>query len=168
MILASNHQCWADPILVSLGVEREIHFMARSSLFRLPLFRAAIGGLNAFPIDRDAADVRGMKEAVERLKAGHALLMFPEGTRTRDGLIAPLKGGVGFLAERTGVPVVPVLISGAFEAWPKSQVFPLPGRVTVVYGRPVNLEKDFSDTLRRLFHELRNVPRHPLERKDDG
>ena len=137
VLLASTHQSFLDPVLVAVCLYREIHFMARRSLFDIPGFGRLIVALNAFPIDRDTRDVKGVKTAIERLKAGNALLVFPEGTRTVDGRIGPMKSGVRLLVERTAVPVVPVLIDGAHKVWPKGQALPGPrGRIDIVFGRP--------------------------------
>ncbi len=137
VLLASNHQSYLDPALVAACLRREMHFMARSSLFRNPAFRALIVGCNAFPIERDKADVKGVKEAITRLEAGNILLVFPEGTRTRNGSVGRMKPGIGALAERASVPIVPVLIDGAHEAWPKGALLPRPGRVRIVFGPPI-------------------------------
>jgi 1-acyl-sn-glycerol-3-phosphate acyltransferase len=137
VLLAATHQSFLDPLLVACCLDREIHFMARRTLFEIPGFGRLIVATNAFPIDRDTGDVKGVKTAIERLKAGNALLVFPEGTRTRDGTIAPMKAGVRILAERAAVPVVPVLIWGAHEVWPKGRALPgFRGRIDIVFGRP--------------------------------
>jgi 1-acyl-sn-glycerol-3-phosphate acyltransferase len=137
VILACNHQSFFDPILVGMGLPREIHFMARKSLFRNPAFRALIVALNAFPIQRDSRDVKGVKETIARLQAGHALLIFPEGTRTRDGNVAPVKAGISMIAKRAAVPIVPVLIEGAYKVWPRNRFLPEPGHVNVSFGPPL-------------------------------
>ncbi|MBI2930567.1 MAG: 1-acyl-sn-glycerol-3-phosphate acyltransferase [Planctomycetes bacterium] len=139
VLLASNHQSVLDPPLVAACVDREVHFMARKSLFEIPVFGSVIVAYNAFPIVRDSGDVKGVKTAIERLKAGSALLMFPEGTRTRDGRIGPMKSGIRLVAERAAVPIVPVLVEGAYKVWPKGQRLPcLWGRITVTFGRPLD------------------------------
>lgn len=139
VLLAANHQSYLDPPLVASCLPREMHFMARRSLFRNPAFRAIIVSCNAFPIDRDTADVKGVKEAIGRLEAGNLLLVFPEGTRTRNGEIGRMKAGIGVLAERASVPIVPVLIDGAYEVWPKGRLLPrVGGRITLVFGKPLD------------------------------
>ncbi len=138
VLLAANHQSYLDPPLVASCLPREMHFMARSSLFRNPVFGALIGRCNAFAIERDAADVKGVREAIARLQAGNILLVFPEGTRTRNGSIGPMKAGIGMLAVRASVPIVPVLIDGAYRVWPKGgPALPGLGRIRVVFGSPL-------------------------------
>jgi 1-acyl-sn-glycerol-3-phosphate acyltransferase len=160
VLLAANHQSLADPVIVGSGLDREIHFMARESLFEIPGFGRLIVALNAFPIGRDSGDVKGVKTAIERLKSGCALLMFPEGTRTRDGRIGRMKAGIRLVAERAAVPIVPVLIHGAYDVWPKGRVLPLPwGRVDVHFGRPLRAEDIQGDALRQAVEGLRRQER---------
>jgi len=137
VLLAANHQSYMDPVLVAMVLPREMHFMARRSLFRNPVFRAIIVSYNAFAIERDTADVKGVKEAIARLEAGNILLVFPEGTRTENGTIGRMKPGIGMLAERAAVPIVPVLIDGAYEVWPKGSRIPRFGRITMIFGKPL-------------------------------
>jgi 1-acyl-sn-glycerol-3-phosphate acyltransferase len=137
VLLASNHQSVLDPVLVAMVLPREMHFMARRTLFRIPVFRAIIVSYNAFAIERDSADVKGVKEAIRRLEAGNILLVFPEGTRTGDGSIGRMKPGIGMLAERAAVPIVPVLIQGAYEVLPKGALLPRLGRISIVFGKPL-------------------------------
>lgn len=147
VLLASNHQSFLDPVLVAMVLPREMHFMARRTLFRNPVFRAIIVGYNAFAIERDSADVKGVKSAIVRLEAGNILLVFPEGTRTGDGSIGPMKP-VGVLAERAAVPIVPVLIQGAYEVWPKTRAIPRLGRISIVFGKPLSPENITGDAIR--------------------
>lgn len=165
VILAANHQSFLDPALIGIGLDREIDFMARATLFRNPAFRALIVACNAFPVERDSGDVKGVKEALRRLQAGRALVVFPEGTRTRDGLVAPMKGGIRLLAERAAVPIVPVLVEGAYLAWPRRR--PLPGMypVNVLYGPPVRPEgDDFADRLREAVQALHRTVHRRVQR----
>lgn len=156
VLLASNHQSVADPVLVACSLDREIHFMARKSLFEIPIFGRLIVALNSFPIVRDSGDVKGVKTAIERLKSGNALLMFPEGTRTRDGRIGPMKSGIRLVAERAAVPIVPVLIEGAYHMWPKTRALPVPyGHVDVVFGKPLDAATLEGEALREAVLGLR-------------
>jgi len=132
-----NHQSFLDPMLMSFALRRPMNYMARDSLFRAWGFRRLIRALNAFPVRRGTADTAALKEAMRRLKAGGQVVVFAEGTRTPDGRIGPLLPGVAMLAQRAADWTVPVVIDGAFEAWPRSQRLPLPGLVTVRYGRPI-------------------------------
>lgn len=146
-LLVSNHQSFFDPVLSALALPREVSFMARDSLFQLGWLSRLFVSLNAFPVKRGTADVGAIKESLRRLRQGLVLTVFPEATRTRDGSIAPMQAGVVLLARRAGVPLVPTLILGAYELWPRTRKFPLPGPILVAYGEPLRPDqyRDLSD-----------------------
>ena len=173
-VYVCNHQSFLDPMLMSLGLRRPMNFMARDSLFRFPGFRQVIGSLNAFPVKRGTADTGALKEAMRRLKAGGQVVVFAEGTRSRDARIAPLLPGVALLAQRSADWIVPVVIDGAFECWPRTHLLPAPGNVVVRYGEPIprgearKLDaEELMDRIRRTMIDLqadlrRRVGRPPL------
>ncbi len=137
VLLICNHQSFFDPVLATLALPRECDYMARDTLFANRFFRFLIESLNAFPVRRGEADVGALKETLRRLKAGRLITIFPEGTRTEDGRVGPFLPGAGSIARKAKAPVIPTLIEGAFEAWPRHRRFPGPGRVTVCYGEPI-------------------------------
>jgi 1-acyl-sn-glycerol-3-phosphate acyltransferase len=137
VLLACNHQSYFDPVIVGLPVTRECLFMARETLFRNRFFRALIVWLNAFPVRRATADLKAVKEALRRLKGGAVLAAFPEATRTRDGAIIPLQPGIISIARRAKCPIVPTIVEGAFEIWPRGRKYPGLARVWVEYGEPI-------------------------------
>lgn len=141
VVYVSNHQSFFDPILVTNALSRPGNYMARDTLFRQPWFRRLIESLNAFPIQRNKADTGALKEAMRRLKNGRTIVIFPEGTRTRDGHIGPFLPGVAVLSQRAAEWTVPVLIDGAFEAWPRTQMLPRPGRIFVEYAPAIPREE---------------------------
>lgn len=168
VLLASNHQSNLDPVLVAVALDRPIHFLARDTLFSIPGFGALIRALNAFPVRRATADLEAMREALRRLKAGAPVLMFPEGTRTSNGEIGPVHAGVVLLAARAGVPIVPVVVDGSFEAWPRKQTFPRPHRLRVLFGDPIPVPsaesrdrvlQELASALHALQGELRGTKR---------
>lgn len=157
-LLVANHQSFLDPPLVAAFLPREMHFMARRSLFQIPLVGPFIARCNAFPIDRDSADLKGVRQAIAKLREQNLLLVFPEGTRTVNGDIGPMKPGVGILAGRAAVPVVPVLIEGAYAVWPKGAILPGFGKIRIVFGKPFMLEgvdESSGIRIRRALLELR-------------
>lgn len=147
VLLVCNHQSYLDPVLAALALPREAHFMARDTLFRGGFFKPLIESLNAFPVKRGSADIGAIKETLRRLKNGGLITVFPEATRTEDGTIRPMQPGVVLVARKAGVPLVPTLILGAFEAWPRHAKLPRPRRVLVAYGEPLTPEgmKNLSD-----------------------
>ena len=172
VLLLANHQSFFDPILVGLPLPRECHYMARDSLFAHPAFARFIRAYNAYPIKRGRSDVAGIKETLRRLRGGGAGVTFPEGTRTIDGTIGPMQPGAIVVARRAGVPVVPVLILGAFEVWPRHRTLPRPGPILVVYDRPLSPDwirrhddQTCIDHVReRLIALMERYRRHPLLR----
>ncbi|HXF49718.1 MAG TPA: (d)CMP kinase [Verrucomicrobiae bacterium] len=138
IILASNHISWYDPPFVSVSCPREVHFMAKRELFSIPVLGFIIRHLNAFPVSRGKYDRQALEAAIEVLKKGEALIVFPEGTRSRrKGEFLPPKAGIGVLAREGGVPIVPTYISGSDEL-PK--IFFSFGRVRVIFGTPIPKE----------------------------
>lgn len=147
-IVVSNHQSFFDPVLIGYGLERELDYMARDSLFKNRFFSKLIRSLNAFPVKRGRADTTAIKETLRRLKAGRVVLLFPEASRTHNGQINPFRPGIGLLAKKASVPIVPAAIAGAFEAWPRTRKLPrLFTPIYVMFAPPILPEeyKDLSD-----------------------
>ena len=136
VLIAPNHQTFADPLLVTIPVRRPIHYMAWNRLFAVPVFGSLIRRLRAFPVEIETSDGRAVREAVRLLKAGEALMIFPEGGRTLDGRLQPFKLGAFRLAVAHGTPVLPVTIAGAWQAWPPARSVPRPGHITITYHAP--------------------------------
>jgi 1-acyl-sn-glycerol-3-phosphate acyltransferase len=134
VILASNHASFLDPPLIGSAIPRPINYLARESLFRVPLFGAYIRGLNSVPVDRDGAGAKGLKMILSRLLDGGGIILFPEGTRTTDGELQAARSGVGLTVIKSTAPVVPVRVFGTFEAWNRKMIIPRPKRVQVRYG----------------------------------
>src|SRR5690606_31019997 len=103
---------------------RRLNYLARQTLFDHKFFSKLINSLDAIPIDRDGFGIAGLKETMRRLKREEMVLIFPEGTRTRDGEIAPLRPGFYTLAKRCPVALLPVAVDGAFQSWPRGQKLP--------------------------------------------
>jgi len=138
IILAPNHQSHLDPPLVGSCCPRRMSYMARASLFHFAPFAWLIRSFGAFPIDREAGrGIAGVKETLRRLKDGHVIMMFPEGTRTPDGRIHPFRSGIRTLAVRSDAVIVPVAIEGAYQAWPRWRMFPRLGTIHIHYGEPL-------------------------------
>ena len=111
-IIASNHISYSDPPVVGSAVPRELHFLAKEELFRNPVFGALIRSYNAMPVKRARGDIGAVKKAMELLKDGNAMIMFPEGTRSLTGKFLKPKPGVGMIACMADVPVVPTYVAG--------------------------------------------------------
>jgi 1-acyl-sn-glycerol-3-phosphate acyltransferase len=137
-LVCANHQSYFDPPLVGLTCSRRMNYLARDSLMRVPGLSQLITFLDAIPIDREGSGLAGLKETLKRLKAGELVLIFPEGTRTYDGEVAPLKPGFIAVARRSRVPLVPVGLDGAYQSWPRTAWFPRLTRLAVVIGEPIS------------------------------
>ena len=153
-LVCSNHQSFLDPVLVGLTCDRRLNYLARASLFDAQPLRSLIQFLDAIPIDRDGLGLAGLKETLRRLRQGEFVLIFPEGTRTGDGNVRPLKPGFCAVARRGRVPLIPVGIAGAFEAWPRKEKLPRPAPIRVVIGQPIKPEEFETWTDNQLVAEL--------------
>jgi 1-acyl-sn-glycerol-3-phosphate acyltransferase len=147
VVVVSNHQSHLDPPLVGAGCPRQMNYLARDTLFGFTPFAWLMLSLGAIPIDREGGGLAGIKETLRRLKRGAMVLMFPEGTRTRDGRIGPFRPGFTTMAVRGRAAVLPVAIEGAYHAWPKRRTFPGPGTIHVHYGPAISPEavSEFSE-----------------------
>jgi len=140
VILASNHASFLDPPLVGSGLKRDINYLARESLFRYPGIGALLRSWNSVPVDRDGGGAKGLKKILDRLLAGGAIILFPEGTRTKDGKLQPARSGIGLTVIKSTAPVVPVRTFGTFECYSRKWKFHKPHRLVVKYGRQMNFE----------------------------
>jgi 1-acyl-sn-glycerol-3-phosphate acyltransferase len=141
VILASNHASFLDPPLVGSGVRRGINYLARENLFRFPVMGWVLRQWQVVPVDRDGGGAAGLRAILDRLLAGGAIILFPEGTRTRDGRLQPARSGIGLTVIKSTAPVVPVRVFGTFQAYGRSMRFPRPRPVGVKYGRPMRFEQ---------------------------
>jgi len=169
LLYLSNHQSFFDPIFCQVTcLRRSLYYVARDTLFKNGLVDKVLRFVHARPIKRGRADLASMRSIMNLLKRDKAVCLFPEGTRTSDGRIAKVKPGFGLLARRTGANVLPAVIEGAYECWPRHQKRPKLGKVAVIYGRPISAEqiKQMGDEafaemltneLRRLQNECRSI-----------
>ena len=141
VILAANHASFIDPPLVGAGLQREINYLARESLFRFPVVGAILRSVNSVPVDRDGGGASGLKAILGRLLAGGGIILFPEGTRTRNGRLQPARSGIGLTVIKSDAPVLPVRVFGTFEAYGRHLKFPHPHPIAVKYGQPMRFEK---------------------------
>jgi 1-acyl-sn-glycerol-3-phosphate acyltransferase len=138
VIIAPIHRSNVDFALTLFISKRKVFFMAKDSLFKVPLLGPLITHLGAFPINRGSADRESMAHSEAVLRQGHALVLFPEGTRKEGRQVAPLHDGAMFVAARTGAKVVPVGIGGSDLAMPKGAKLPHPAKIRIVVGAPLD------------------------------
>jgi len=137
-MIASNHASHLDPPIVGSLLPQQVCFFARKTLWKPGFASWWLNGVGTIPVDRDGGtDVTAIKRVLNALKKEKVIILFPEGTRSPDGQLQAAKPGVGLLACRTGVPVVPARVFGSFKAFGKDGTLRLGTAVSVVYGKPM-------------------------------
>lgn len=141
VIYVSNHRSYADPPIVGAGGRGKLAFMAKEELFRNPAFSLLIRSLGAFPVSRGKGDTAVIDRAVERLESKRSLIIFPEGTRSKDGKVGRGHGGAAVIAAKTGCPIIPVGVVYGEKLRFRT-------KVRVIYGEPIDPAEyvEISDT----------------------
>ncbi len=150
-LLLINHQSFIDPLVVAVAMKRPVSYLARHDLFKIPFVGWILKNTYVMPIRRDSAGTESIRRAVERLDQGYLVGLFPEGTRSPDGRLQDIKPGVLSIIRRADVPIIPVAVAGAINAFPRGSVFVRPYPVRVVIGEPITQEE--LVTLKQRGHE---------------
>ncbi len=138
VIIAPNHVSYYDPPIVAVSLPEEVYFLAGDWLFKSRILGPMLRCLNTYPVSGSASDLASFKIICQLLKEGKKVTIFPEGSRTYDGELLPLQPGVAMLALRCQCPIIPVYITGAFEAFPRQRRYPkLWGRTVCIFGKPI-------------------------------
>lgn len=178
LLVVCNHQSFFDPMLSQTWVKRPFYFVPRDTLLNVRFWGRLMASFYVIFIRQGQADIAAMKTIIESLKEGKAVCLYPEGTRTYDGRIDNIKPGFSLMSRRSGAPVLPVVIDGMFEAWPRTQKYPKRGRVGVMYGKPFSADQikalgdeafaeELTRTLRAMQADLRQkMGREPFEYQD--
>jgi 1-acyl-sn-glycerol-3-phosphate acyltransferase len=154
-ILASNHQSYLDPPCIGMAHRNDIYYLARSTLYQRPVIGPLLKRLNTVPVDRDRGDVSSIKAIIRLLRAGHRVIIFPEGTRSTDGKLQPARAGLGMIIAKTLAPVVPIRVFGSFDALPRTGGIKLKP-VSVVVGKPMRFSEDDLKGDREVYQALSN------------
>lgn len=144
VIVAANHTSYLDPPVIGVALKRQATYMAREGLFKIPLLRTFVAAFS-FPIKRGKPTPSTIKEAVQRLRRGELIVMFPEGGRSQDGTFLDPKRGVGLIASMSKAVVVPALIRGTEKAFPVGARFIKPAKIRVIFGRPIMIGSQEAD-----------------------
>ena len=158
VLLVSNHQSYLDPVLLGARLPRTLSYMAKASLFKIAPFAWFIRSLGAFPVRQGQGDIRALKEAIERAQEGHALMIFPEGSRSDDENLLPIEPGIALVIRKANVPVVPAVIDGAIDAWPRGHKLFRARPIRILYGKPMDLtglsREQVVDLIGKVFAEM--------------
>lgn len=155
LILAVNHSSYFDPPLAGICSKRAVYYLARKSLLKWPFFGPLFPDMNVIPVERDGNDMSALREVIKKVKEGNGIVLFPEGTRSKDGNLQKAKAGIGLVIAKTQAPVVPMRIFGAYEAFPKGTKRMRFTKITVVIGEPIYFTKDeLSDNSRETYQRL--------------
>lgn len=168
VLLVSNHVSFLDPVIVGSAANREIHFMARSTAFDIPGLGKLISLYNAYPVNRGAPDLGALRKTIALLKAGNVVLMFPEGTRSVDGTLGKARDGACFIADRAGVPTIPVFHSGAERMLPRSSSRLRRTKLSVTFGEPLELITGEFETKRERYQQMGNQIMEAIADLRDG
>lgn len=138
-VVVCNHQSYIDVVAMFATMPVQPVFLAKRELERVPFFGRAmrVGGHVFVDRGKHGSAMESMSQAAKELRPGQPVAVFPEGTRAREAAIRPFKKGAFHLAKQAGARVVPMGISGSLEAWPRSAMTPMPGRVTLRVGPPI-------------------------------
>ena len=166
-IFMANHASNLDPPVLIPSIPGRCSVLVKKELFRTPILGAGMKLAQLVPVDRAdrEAAIESVRAAIDVLRQGLHLVVFPEGTRSGDGRLLPFKKGPFHLAMESGVPVLPVTLLGTYECWPKTRFALRPGTATVVFHAPLN-PGDYADR-EALTKAVREAIESalPLERK---
>jgi 1-acyl-sn-glycerol-3-phosphate acyltransferase len=154
VILAAHHESYLDPAVIGTASPRQIYFLAREELFQVGFFSWIIKHLNTIPISREQLQISTLRKSLEILKEGKVLLLFPEGTRSPAGTISEGERGVGLIAAKANVPVIPVLIKGSGEALPKNKKRITTHKISVIFGKPMYFEQSGNKDKKEFYQEF--------------
>ena len=155
LILAVNHTSYFDPPLAGICSRRGVYYLARKTLLQWPFFGPLFPAMNVIPVERDGNDMSALREVIKKIKEGNGVVLFPEGTRSKDGNIQPARAGIGFVIAKTGAPVLPMRIFGAYDAFPKNSKRLHFTQITVVIGEPLVFSpNDLASATRETYQAL--------------
>lgn len=142
LILAVNHSSYFDPPLAGICSHRAVYYLARKNLLEWPVLGPLFPEMNVIPVERGGNDMSALREVVKRIKEGNGVVLFPEGTRSKDGNLQPARAGIGLIISKTLAPVLPMRIFGAYQAFPKHSRSLRLTKITVVIGEPLRFTRE--------------------------
>ncbi len=169
VIIAGNHVSMLDPPLAGVSSGYRMWFLARQTLMRKTWAKWLLLALDCIPLDREGADIRSIRRVINNLKQGRSVVMFPEGTRSSDGRLQPMKAGLGFIVHKAQVPVIVTYIHGAHQAMPKGTRMIFPKKIIVEFSNPIYFNELYtqkgSEEIYRTIADQVGTVLHILEKK---
>lgn len=167
VLVVSNHPTYLDPILLAIYAPRPFSFVAKRQLFQMPFIRSFLWLTDCIPVEQDAPDRRALRLSIQKLKAGDALVIFPEGTRSDHGKLRPFQLGPAMIAAEAKVPIVPCGLAGFYNAWKMEAPLPRPAPVAIVFGEPFVPELNLNAARRELLIQIAERMRKEILRLTD-
>ncbi len=162
-IIACNHVSFLDPPLVGIAFDEKVYSFARKTLFANPLAAKILRSWQVLAVDRDKPDAASLKATIRLLRDGNKLIMFPEGTRSYDGVPQSAEAGVGLFIAKGRAPVLPVRLFGSYEALPRGAKTLRPAKITLVVGDLWQPDfKSYSETGKELYQALADEVMHRI------
>lgn len=157
-LFAANHTSAADPPAIVGAIPRRVAVLLKDSLFKWPIVGQAFRSAHFIPVKRGARDsaIVSVEKATEAMKAGQSFLIYPEGTRSPDGRLQEFKKGAVVMAIQAGVPIVPMVCSGAHRIMEKKSLVIHPGEIVVEFLGPIDASKytfEERDVLNKIVHD---------------
>lgn len=146
-VIATNHASVLDPPFIGAGLSRPLFIMAKQSLHDLPLFGSFIRTMHSFPVRRERGGQGAIQKAIKIVQSGNLVLIFLEGTRTRDGKLQKPKAGIGKIVKESGRPVIPGYVHNSFRALGPGKWIPRPVKTWTRFGKPLQFSDCVDDSL---------------------
>lgn len=162
-IVACNHVSFLDPPCVGIAFDEMVYSFARKTLFNNPLAGKILRSWQVLAVDRDKPDAASLKMTIRLLREGNKVIMFPEGTRSYDGVPQSGEAGVGLFIAKSKAPVLPVRLFGTYEAYPRNAKMLRPAKITLVIGDLWQPDmKSYSETGKELYQTLADEVMHRI------
>lgn len=170
VVYAANHQSWFDIFAILGKLPVQFRWLAKEELFRIPIMGHAMRLIGYVPIDRSDRKkaFQSLDMASQRVRSGTSIVIFPEGTRSRDGVLQPFKKGGIILAIQSGQPIVPISLSGSYGILPKGQWRVRPGRIRMTIGKPIDTASMRLEDRDHLIQLVREAIRRHLTEREGG
>jgi 1-acyl-sn-glycerol-3-phosphate acyltransferase len=169
-VFVANHQSWLDPPALFTYLGRDLAFLVKKELYRLPILNPGLYWIDCAPVDRSNKEraIESIRLAAEKVRNGRSFIIYPEGTRTRNGDMLPFKKGAFHMAIAAGVPIVPITVNGAYEIMPRGPVRAIPGTIHITVHEPVQVTGYGSERAKELAERVWRIVHSTLRHHRSG